>query len=225
MESQEQGVRMGSVAIGDARRPASGETVVLVHGLGGSGMLMWPLARRLGQAGYSTQNWAYRSYSQTIQRHADQFRQRLGELDADPQVSRLHLVTHSMGTIVARCALAEGQPTKLGRWVMLAPPNHGSPVATFWGPKLRWCVPVIDQLAKRSDSFVNLLPQPDRIEFGVIAASMDWMVGSGNSCLPCQRDYIVLPATHTSLLFRRRSADETIEFLSTGRFSTAACRE
>lgn len=209
---------------GDAARPAPGETVVLIHGLGGTGMLMVPLARRIGQAGYGTLNWSYRSYLHTIQRHADQLRHRLGELDADPQVSCIHLVTHSMGTIVARCALVEGRPDKLGRWVMLAPPNRGSPLAAFWGPKLRWCVPVIDQLAKRADSFVNRLPQPEQIDVGVIAASRDWMVGSGNSCLPCQSDYIVLSGTHTLLLFLRRSADETIEFLSTGRFSTHACR-
>jgi hypothetical protein len=89
---------------------------------------------------------------------------------------------------------------------------------------LRWCLPVIDQLAKRADSFVTCLPQPDGIEIGVIAASMDMLVGSGNTFLPCQSDHIVLAATHTFLVLRRSTAEEAVQFLSTGHFSPAAHR-
>lgn len=214
------------MTIGDMPRPTSRETVVLVHGLGANGLLVMSLmARRIARAGYGTVIWSYPSYRRTIEKHGDQLRRRLDELDADPQVSRIHLVTHSMGSIVARSALGQGRPPKLGRWVMLAPPNLGSPLAAFWGPKLRWCAPVIDQLAKRADSFVNCLPQPEGIEIGVIAASKDLLVGSGNTFLPCQRDHIVLPATHTLLVFRRRSADEVVQFLATGHFTPMACRD
>jgi pimeloyl-ACP methyl ester carboxylesterase len=194
--------------------------------LGANGLLVMSLmARRIRRAGYGTVIWSYPSFRRTIEKHGHRLRQRLAELDAKPQVSRIHLVTHSMGSIVARCALAQGRPAKLGRWVMLAPPNLGSPLAAFWGPKLRCCVPVVDQLAKRPDSFVSCLPQPEGIEIGVIAASMDLLVGSGNTFLPCQHDHIVLAATHTLLVFRRRSADEVVQFLTTGHFSSTACRK
>ncbi|HET6879713.1 MAG TPA: alpha/beta hydrolase [Pirellulales bacterium] len=203
---------------------ASGETAVLVHGLGGSTLLMSPLASRLKRVGYGAVNWSYSSYRKTIERHGRRLCERLTALDNDAQVSRIHLVTHSMGSIVARCALQTKRPEKLGRIVMLAPPNCGSPLAAFWGPKLRWCTPIVDELAKRPDSFVNCLPLPDGVEIGIIAASHDFMVGPGNTYLACQRDCIILPATHTFLLFRRCAADEVIQFLSTGQFSTAACR-
>jgi pimeloyl-ACP methyl ester carboxylesterase len=209
----------------DTGRPPSGETVVLVHGFGANGVLiMSRMARRIARAGYNTVIWSYPSLRRTIERHGERFSKRLAALDADPRVARIHLVTHSMGSIVARCALRKSRPDKLGRLVMLAPPNLGSRIAAFWGPKLRWCVPVIDELAMRPDSFVSGLPQPEGIEIGVIAASMDPVIGTGNTYLACQRDHIVLPATHTLLVFRRRSADEVIHFLLAGRFSPIAHR-
>jgi pimeloyl-ACP methyl ester carboxylesterase len=204
---------------------SSGETVVLVHGFGANGVLiMSRMARHIARVGYGTVIWSYPSLRRTIEKHGERLSKKLAALDTDPHVSRIHLVTHSMGSIVARCALHKGRPAKLGRLVMLAPPNLGSRVAAFWGPKLRWCVPVIDELAKRADSFVTGLPQPDGVEIGVIAASIDPVIGAGNTYLECQRDHIVLPATHTFLVFRRRSADEVLQFLSTGQFSTAARR-
>jgi pimeloyl-ACP methyl ester carboxylesterase len=47
---------------------------------------------------------------------------------------KVHLVTHSMGGLVARAALQE-QPANLGRIIMLGTPNHGSfsPVQAFRG--------------------------------------------------------------------------------------------
>jgi pimeloyl-ACP methyl ester carboxylesterase len=208
-----------------ALRASPGETVVLVHGLGGSALVMYPLAARLKRAGYGVVNWTYSSFRQTIEKHGHCLCERLKSLDADPHVSRIHLVTHSMGSLVGRCALRCNRPTKLGRMVMLAPPNLGSPLAAFWGPKLRWCTPIVDELAKRADSFVNCLPPPEGIEIGIIAASLDFLVGAGNTYLACQRDHILLPATHTFLLFRRCAAEEVIHFLSTSHFSPTACRE
>ena len=149
---------------------------------------------------------------------------RLAELDADPAVSRIHLVSHSMGGIVARYALILGRPTKLGRFVMLAPPNKGARLATICGPALRRCFPAIDQLAARSHSFVNSLPEAEGVEVGIVDASIDFLVGAGNTSLACQRDHIVLRATHTLLAFQRQLATEVLHFLRNGRFSPAAVR-
>jgi hypothetical protein len=58
----------------------------------------------------------------------------------------------------------------LGRCVMLATPNKGSPLAAICGPPLRRCFPANDQLAARPDSFVNSLPEPQGVN-GVDARS------------------------------------------------------
>lgn len=56
--------------------------------------------------------------------------------DAAPQ-TQVTLVTHSMGGLVARCALewsadpVERRPAKVDRLVMICPPNHGSILAKY----------------------------------------------------------------------------------------------
>jgi esterase/lipase len=50
--------------------PLSNDIVVLVHGLGGSRLDMWPLARQLRRRGYAVRNWGYRSVGQRIETHA-----------------------------------------------------------------------------------------------------------------------------------------------------------
>ena len=199
--------------------------VVLIHGLGANGfLLMWLLARRLKRAGYGTLIWSYPSFTRTIESHGERLQCTLAELDADPAVTRIHLVSHSMGGIVARYAMNLGGPTKLGRFVMLAPPNKGSSLAVFFGPALRRCFPAIEQLAAQPDSFVNTLPEPQGVEIGIIDASVDFLVGAGNTSLTCERDHIVLRGSHTLLVVQRRLASEVIQFLTTGRFSAAASR-
>ncbi|HWB14639.1 MAG TPA: alpha/beta fold hydrolase [Pirellulales bacterium] len=218
------GLKAGRWTIGTRIKSAE-EVVVLVHGLGTNGqLLMWRLAKRLKRAGYRPIIWSYPSFLCPIEKNGGKLLERLTELDADPSVARIHLVTHSMGGIVARYALYRHRPAKIGRFVMMAPPNQGSDLATLFGPVLRWCFPAIDQLAARPGSFVNCLPKLEGVEIGIIDASADFLVGRGKTFLACQRDHIVLPATHTLLAFQRRVGDEVLHFLASGCFSVSATR-
>ncbi|MEX0713284.1 MAG: alpha/beta fold hydrolase [Pirellulales bacterium] len=198
------------------------EWIVLLHGLGANARLMGPLERRLAAGGYSVLNWSYASLMGTIEEHGRRLHERLQTLDADASVARLHLVAHSMGSIVARYALGLGKPARLGRMVLLAPPNRGSRVAAWLGPWLRWGCRTIDQLAARPDSFVNQLPLPDEaIEIGVIAASIDALVACHSTHLPAQRDHIVVPALHSLMIYQPRVAREIVHFLAYGRFASS----
>ena len=201
-----------------ASTPDAGELVVLVHGLGPGRLPMWPLARRLAQTGYKTLNWYYPCLRRTIEAHGRRLQEQLELLDSNPANQRLHVVTYSMGSIVARVALGMGRPSKLGRIVMLAPPNRGSHWASLVGPAIRWCVGTVDQLAARPGSFVNLLAEPEGLEIGIIAARYDLLVHQASSKLSTARDRIVLPGIHTFLPMRRDTAEQTRHFLTHGVF-------
>jgi pimeloyl-ACP methyl ester carboxylesterase len=83
----------------------SAETVVLVHGLAAPKVAMWPLGRYLNRQGFQVVNWGYPSITQSIETHALRLAEMLGRLEQLPSGTPYHLVTHSMGSIIARTAL------------------------------------------------------------------------------------------------------------------------
>jgi pimeloyl-ACP methyl ester carboxylesterase len=195
--------------------------VVLVHGLAAHRWVMVLLARSLRKDFGRVINWGYRSIWSPIQRHGEDLAGLLRRLDGDESVTEIHLVTHSMGGIVTRLALELYRPSKLGRLVMIAPPNSGSAVATFLSRWFGGICPPLCQLTDRDASFVCSLPHPEEIELGVIAARGDYIVREASTHLPCERDHVVLPGLHSSVLFRRETAEQVKTFLLVGKFYRA----
>src|SRR6185369_10285355 len=194
------------------------DTIVLAHGLGGLPILMRPLAGRLNRNFGQVINWGYNSLWSRIETHGKEFAALLRQLDQDGSSGRIHLVGHSMGGIIARLALAEYMPERLGRFVMIAPPNRGSRVARHLAPHLSRFCPPIGQLTDDSASFVCTLPPPSVPELGVIAAELDFTVPHDNTRLGCECDHIILPGLHSTLLFHRETAEQVRHFLETGKF-------
>jgi pimeloyl-ACP methyl ester carboxylesterase len=208
------------------------EVVVLLHGLGHSERAMKPLARRLEDAGYAVHALRYES----TEKPPDAL---VADLDAAlarccAGATRLHFVTHSLGGILLRAALAQRPPPQLGRVVMLAPPNHGSELADWLrGTKaLRSLLgPTASELGTGEESLPNRLP-PARYEVGVIAGSDslnpigsrmipgedDGTVSVASARLEGMSDFLVLPVSHTMILLSSDAAEQTLAFLRTGRF-------
>lgn len=200
-------------------------TVILLHGLGTGSWMMALLAMRLRRAGYDVHIWGYWSIRQSLDYLIDHFTERFRALADDETIEGpVHIVAHSLGSIITREALAECKLPEIHRVVLLSPPLRGSFFASWVGPYLMWLSPLIDQLADRENSFVNRLAGrfPDHVEVGVIAAAWDYVLTELTTHLDDQTDHIVLPSRHTGLVLRRTAADQIRHFLENGSFNREA---
>ena len=173
----------------------------MTHGIASTRFLMAPLASRLRRAGFATRLYGYPSVWWSNRDHGKKLAARLRRIA--PKYDRVHLVVHSMGSIVTRCALQEELPENLGRVVMIAPPNRGSHAATrlacdsksrLWNNLIvkphRNLSPTLVELIDKPDSFVNRLgPAPEDVEIGVLAASNDNVLHPHQPHLDGQADH------------------------------------
>jgi triacylglycerol lipase len=217
----------------------SRESVVLLHGLGRGEWAMRPLADRIEEAGYDAHVVVYPSTSMSIDGLVRHLRDAVERCCAD--APRVHFVTHSMGGILVRAYLAPGAPPNLGRVVMLSPPNGGSEIVDRVGDwrVFRWLFgPVAPQLGTGPDSLPNRLG-PVTYDVGVITGDRiispaGWLFIPGPSDgtvsiesagrLDGLRDFIVMPYSHTFIMWRGAVADEVERFLRTGAFTEGAER-
>ena len=180
------------------------------------------LERSFQSEGYGTLNWGYNSWFRPIDYHANRLRERVQSLDKDEQVESIHFVTHSMGCIVTRAALEKMLPTKMGRWVMLAPPHKGSYVAN-WCPRIvRSVLTPVEELRATEDSYVNQLPVPQDVDIAVVQATLDYIVAESLTRVENEKDRIVVPGLHSQMLFRQDVAEQSLHFLEHGRFRHSA---
>lgn len=193
--------------------------VVLVHGYMAHRAFLSVLASRLRGEGFRTHNWGYPTFRQSLMVAASRLAATLQRLDAEPSPLPLHLVTHSMGGIVARAALASVRPTRLSRWVMLAPPNRGSDVARLFEPVFGRFSPPLRELSSGKDGLVHAIGMPDGIEVGVIAAGYDALVSEESTHPDGPHEHTTIPCMHSGLLVRRDAFRQIVEFLRHGTFT------
>jgi len=192
------------------------EMVVLLHGFAASSLVMLPLKWRLSRAGYRAHIWSYSTLRQSIAYHAYRLRKYLSTLEEAGRP--YHIVAHSMGSIVSRVALLEGEHKGLQRVVFLAPPNRGLPIARWGARYFKGWSPPLEEIADLPESYVNLLPRTLQFPVGVIAAKQDMLIPIANTRLDGNESYIALNATHNSLLISSGVAKQIESFLRTGRF-------
>lgn len=214
---------------------AASGTVILVHGLGRSPINMAPLARMFGKRGYQTRCFGYASRSGTLDFFTDNLQSYL-EAARSELKEPLHFVGHSLGSIVIRrFAQRFCLRWKLGRCVMLGPPNQTSAMARLVGraAPMRWLLgPVLSELgiSTLSDSVGGL-------EVGIIAGGTgnrgfspliagdnDFLVAVEETKLLSARDFIQMPAFHGIMMFQPKVMRQTLYFIEHGRFQRAPLR-
>jgi pimeloyl-ACP methyl ester carboxylesterase len=220
--------------------PLKPRVVLLLHGLVRSRESMESLCGYLRKHGdYSVLNVSYASTRGTLEEHAQALAKIIQHLDG---VSETNFVGHSLGNLIVRyylndraqnAALNTAIP-RLGRVVMLAPPNNGAQMArrfqdnslfqTVWGVSGK-------QLATNWDDLQAHLAVPN-CEFGIIAGGKgdqdgrnpliagddDFVVGVDETRLAGATDFLVLPVLHGTIMSDEKVQQCTLQFLRAGFF-------
>lgn len=195
---------------------------------------MRAMERALQAEGYATLNLSYPSRRRSLAELADDLAPRAQRFAADLD-GPLHLVTHSMGGLLARALLARHRPPRLGRVVMLAPPSGGSEIADrLHRNRLYrlWFGPAGAQLVTRRDDALTALLGAVDYELGVIAGTRslyplaslllprpnDGRVSVAATRLDGMADHLTLPVSHPMIVRSRHAIRQTLAFLRDGRF-------
>ncbi len=208
-------------------------SLVLLHGLGRTRWSLWPVAREAMRRGYQVHNLGYPSRSAPIEELAEDVAHRVRHIAGDGAVD---VVTHSMGGIVLRAAVAAGilPPEAIRRVVMLAPPNHGSELADRLRDLRVYRLatgPAGQQIGTSDDSVPRRLPPPP-FEVGIIAgrrstnpffgrvlgAESDGKVTVESTQLEGMRDRVIVDRAHTFIMWAPDVLAQIFTFLAGGQF-------
>lgn len=204
--------------------------IVFVHGLWLTGIESTLLLQRLGaELECETHYFHYPSVTASMADILAELHAFTRGLDA----TTLHFVGHSLGGIVVLRLLEAHDDLPQGRAVLLGSPLKGSRAARGVA---RW--PIGAAILGRNIEAEVLTPRPrrwdGRRDLGVIAGDSSLGLGrlfgaldeanDGTVCvsetqLEGSTDHIVLPISHTGMLFSGEVAHQTARFLAAGSFT------
>lgn len=208
------------------------DCVVLLHGLTRTSASMTALATAFSDAGYAVANIDYPSTKFPIEELAPEAVER--GIAECPATSKVHFVTHSLGGILVRYYFAHEQFSRLGRVVMLAPPNQGSNVVNAMQevPGFAWYNgPAGLQLGVDAQSIPLQLPAVT-YPVGIIAGTRtfnlilsqfldnpdDGKVSVQNTRVAGMTDFIEVPYSHPFIMKRKPVVELVLRFIETGSF-------
>jgi hypothetical protein len=211
------------------------EAIILLHGLARTGRSMNNAGRVFAEYGYKVITIDYPSRHYGIEKLAlDYIDEGLRKCEPLP-IKQIHFFTHSLGGILLRYYLSLKRIDKLGRVVMLAPPNQGSEIVDklgAWKLFKYFSGPAGLQLGTKTDSLPNSLGSVN-FPVGIIAGDkpvnpfLSRLISGANdgkvSVERCRvegmRDFLVVPFSHTFIMQRDYIIDQSLYFIQYGFFS------
>lgn len=219
-----------------AKIERNSEVIILLHGLARTGRSMKNAGKIFSEYGYKIVNIDYPSRHYEIEKLA------LDYIDEGLQkcnlfaANKIHFLTHSLGGILLRYYLARHQIDKLGRVVMLAPPNQGSEIVdklSAWKLFKYLGGPAGLQLGTEENSIPNSLGSV-HFPVGVIAGDKpinpflsrlipganDGKVSVERCRVEGMQDFLVVPFSHTFIMQRDYIITQSLHFIQYGFFLT-----
>jgi pimeloyl-ACP methyl ester carboxylesterase len=196
---------------------------------------MAKMARALEADGYRVCNVSYPSREHTIEVLTADFVAPAVRACLSNDVDAVHFVTHSLGGIIVRQLVKSTPDLRIGRVVMLSPPNHGSDVVDklgTWGLFGLVNGPAGQQLGTGQDSIPQTLG-PASFEVGILTGNHtinpilsllipgtdDGKVSIQSAKLEGMRDFCVIPSSHPFIMSNDLAIEQTLAFLASGRFT------
>lgn len=227
--------------------PMRGTVVVVMHGLFRSRHSMAPMVEAIRrETDWTVISVSYASTRAGIEEHALALAKVMENMG--PEVDSIHFVAHSMGNLVIRRYLHEvdagpggrRSDPRLGRIVMLAPPNQGARTAEAFRNVVGLESMVgksTAQLARDWDELSETLATPAG-EFGILAGGKnddqginrwldgddDFVVTVDETRLAGARDFLVLPVYHRQIIKDPMAHQCTVRFLKHGHFISPQAR-
>ena len=192
------------------------------------GFTLAALRGRLQRAGFAVDLFDYASVFRDPEISIER-------LTARVQAARgpVHFVGHSLGGLIALQTLQRAPQLTQGRVVCLGVPLRGSAAARgvarlpggslIIGKSLEILRNGIERWEGQQavGAIAGRLPIGFGVAMRALASPHDGTVSVAETELPGLTDHIVVPATHTGLLFSQQAADQTITFLRGARFAHA----
>jgi len=211
---------------------AGNPEIILVHGLWFGSWAMARLAKKLQAEGFRVRRFSYSTTAGDLRTHAAQ----LWEFVRSTQADQLHFASHSLGGLVTLGMLHAEAGLPPGRVVLMGSPLDGSIVARR-SRKLPGVKKLLGGMRPTLEHGYEHLPG-DR-ETGMIAGSRaiglgmlmggagkpgDGTVAVRETLAAGLKDHLVLPVTHTGMLYSAEVARQVAGFLKSGSFDrTSTC--
>ncbi len=218
-----------------AMTPVRTECAVLLHGMGRTHHSMGKIEQRLKKEGYAVVNDSYASTKDSIaDLVATAVHSGVQACEQDNPAA-IHFITHSLGGILVRAYLQDQVPEKLGKIVMMAPPNGGSEVADLMKATSLYEMamgPAGQALSTGADGWLHQL-KPIAGEIGIIAGNFssdpwfsplipgedDGKVSVESTRLKEMKDFLIVDSGHTFIMKNDEVIEQIVYFLDQGIFN------